>query len=129
MRIIASFTNKCRQLIFHPIVYVRKSTTHAVKPMPFVHVCCIVFLQNDFSVMSIHKACRKIATDPELLILECLHYRLSSPACGQILHPFQDQHWWMRSGSLQLLHYNLWISSTGSDPDQEIRSRPSEKVP
>ncbi|KAJ8050197.1 hypothetical protein HOLleu_03302 [Holothuria leucospilota] len=54
-RIIASYTNKCRQLIRQPIVYGRKSTTRAAKSTPFVHVCFIVCTQNDVSVMSMHK--------------------------------------------------------------------------
>ncbi|KAJ8035755.1 hypothetical protein HOLleu_19527 [Holothuria leucospilota] len=54
-RIIASYTNKCKQLIRQPIVYARKSITGGAKSTPFVHVCFIVCTQSDVSVMSMHK--------------------------------------------------------------------------
>ncbi|KAJ8047120.1 hypothetical protein HOLleu_06026 [Holothuria leucospilota] len=65
-RIIASYTNKCRQLIRQPIVYARKSTTRGAKSTPFVLVYFFVCTQNDVSVMSMHKVykCRQLICQP-----------------------------------------------------------------
>ncbi|KAJ8021682.1 hypothetical protein HOLleu_38956 [Holothuria leucospilota] len=54
-RLIASYTNKCRQLICQPMVYARKSTKRVAISTPFLHLCFIAFTQNDVSVMSMHK--------------------------------------------------------------------------
>ncbi|KAJ8044462.1 hypothetical protein HOLleu_07219 [Holothuria leucospilota] len=66
---------KCRQLICQPFVYARKSTTRAAKFTPFVHVCCIVFTQNDVSVMSMHTVYREMryCTLPYIRNVSCVY--------------------------------------------------------